>query len=64
MGTFEKSYSVAGEQFELYRSAEDGSSFQLVDGQSLPVGEPFDEVPSEETVAGLVRASREVGEAA
>ena len=64
MGTFEKSYTVDSEQFELYRSDEDGPSFQLVDGQSLPVGEPFAEVPSDETVAELVRAAREVGEAA
>ena len=65
MGTFEKSYTVDGEQFELYAQTEDGErSFQLVDTQSLPVGEPFGEVPSEEAVAELVRASREVGEAA
>jgi hypothetical protein len=65
MGTFEKAYIIDGESFELYASDEGGSrSFQVVDGESLPVGAAFAEVPDWETVAALVRASREAGEAA
>jgi hypothetical protein len=63
MGTFEKAFVVDGEPFELYASDGD-ESFQLVDGESLPVGAPFADVPDWETVAALVRASREAGEAA
>lgn len=65
MGTFEKAYIIDGESFELYASDEGRNcSFQLVDGESLPVGAALAEVPDWETVAALVRASREAGEAA
>jgi len=52
-----------GEPFELYAS-DDEAGFQLVDGESLPVGAAFADVPDWETVAALVRVSHETGEAA
>jgi hypothetical protein len=64
MGTFEKAYEVDGEQYELYAQSEEPQTFQLVDNDSLPIGEPFGEIPDDDTVAALVRASRSVGEAA
>jgi hypothetical protein len=64
VGTFEKSYEVDGEQFELYAQSEEPQTFQLVDNDSLPIGEPFTAIPDDESVVALVRASRTVGEAA
>jgi hypothetical protein len=65
VGTYVKSFVVDGEAFELYAQIGDGDkSYQLVDGDSLAVGEPFDHVPQDAIVADLVRASREVGEGA
>lgn len=60
MGTFEKTFEVDGERFELYAQGDD---YQLYDEESLPVGGPFDYLPDAATVAALVRATRE-GEAA
>jgi hypothetical protein len=62
VGTYVKSFVVDGEEFELYAQIDDeGKSYLVVDGDSLPIGEPFDEVPRDVVVAALVRASREVG---
>jgi hypothetical protein len=60
VGTFAESYEVDGEQFELYAQQGDEPSYQLVDSESLPIGAPFTEVPDQETVVALVRASLEV----
>ena len=65
MGTFERTYEVDGERFELYRQGDDSAkTYQLVDDENLPVGERFDEVPSEDVVAALVRAGNDIAESA
>jgi hypothetical protein len=63
VGRFERSYVVDGEQYELYTERAE-HTFQLVDSDGLPIGEPFTNIPDDETVSALVRASRAVGEAA
>jgi hypothetical protein len=64
LGTFEKSYEVDGKKFELYRQESEGEHvFQLVDGDSAPVGQPFAEVPSDAAIAEFVTAT-DVPEAA
>lgn len=63
MGTFEKTYEVDGERFELYvQEGEDERRYQLVDSENLPVGGPFSAIPDEQTVVRLVRAAHEVSE--
>jgi hypothetical protein len=63
MGTFEKTYEVDGERFELYaQEREDEQCYQLVDSENLPVGGPFTGIPDEQTVVRLVRAAHEVSE--
>lgn len=58
MGTFERSYEIGGETFELYAQRDDdgGVSYQLVDEENLPIGRRFGVVPDELTVRRLVRA--------
>jgi hypothetical protein len=56
VGTFEKSFVVDGEQYEVYSYSEDGTrTFQLVTEVGLPIGQPLSELPEDETVAALVR---------
>lgn len=62
MGTFIRSYSVDGEEFELYGEAGGRGGFQLVDREGLPVGLRFATIPDDKTVEAVVRASS--GEAA
>jgi hypothetical protein len=63
MGTFLKAYEVDGERFELYaQQGEDEKRYQLVDGENLPVGASFSEIPEERTVTELVRVAREISE--
>lgn len=64
MGTFEKTYLVDGERFELYASTDGEARFQLVDGDNLPIGEPFDAMPDEDTVAGSCAPHARFGESA
>lgn len=57
MGTFERSFEVDGERFELYVQKRAGATiYQLVDGENLPIGRPFRRPPNEETVRCLVHA--------
>jgi hypothetical protein len=59
VGTFRKAYTVDGERFELYAEGDDaGVCYQLVDGESLPIGAPFDAIPSRATITVLIRASQ------
>ena len=60
MGTYEKSFIVDGEEYELYRHDDDGDvGYQLVTqrGQLVNDGLLFD-VPDQATVAALVRERR------
>jgi len=65
MGTFEKSYEVDGERFELYAQASDGeTAYQLVDEENLAIGGPFADIPDDATVTGVVRAVKTLPDAA
>lgn len=64
MGTFAKAYEVDGEQYELYLQGEEPQTFQLVDSENLAVGDPFAEIPVQETVVELVRSTRPASESA
>lgn len=60
MGTYEKSFIVDGEEYELYRHEDDGEvGFQLVthQGELVNDGLLLDE-PDEAAVAALVRERR------
>jgi hypothetical protein len=57
MGTFERSFEVDGERFELYAQTQDAeTTYQLVDEANLPIGQAFVHPPEEDVVIGLVRA--------
>lgn len=59
MGTFEKSFIVDGQEYELYATSdEESTGYQLVDHAGQPVGEPLSELPDEEAVLALVAARR------
>lgn len=65
MGTFERSYEVDGERFELYLEGSAGSRrYQLVDEENLPVGGAFSAVPDDALVARVVRADRRAADSA
>lgn len=57
MGSFEKTYEVDGEKFELY-AATDDSGYQLIDATGVTIAEALESIPDEESVFDLVREAR------
>lgn len=62
MGTFERSFEVDGERFELYAQSHDGElRYELVDEKNRRIGDVFRQPPDENVVADLVRAVKALG---
>jgi hypothetical protein len=62
MGTYEKTYVVDGEQYELYAESDaDEVAYELFDlrGRKVTV-EPLAKIPDQEAIVGLVRRWRAV----
>lgn len=58
MGTFERTFTVDGASYDLFRQSDDEeTSFELVDARGQRVGAPLDAEPDQAAVERLVRTA-------